>query len=240
MSYFLGLIVCPIYIVFFFGILVIFDPILRFLYTIHKPSYFRANELMNYLILLNLRVVTGATFKFNVLDNQLPTAKSKPIIIISNHQSMYDIPLIILFLRQYEPKFIAKKELGKFIPSISFLLRTMGSLLINRASGKEALEKIKSWGKDEIAKKNGCAVIFPEGTRARDGVLKPFKGGGIQALLDSMPEAEILFVKIDGSWELLKHNLLPVPFGVTTQVTVKWVKERPAIWDTELFLEFWK
>ena len=94
--------------------------------------------------------------------NQLP--KNNSIIFVANHQSTYDIPPLIWYLRDYHAKFISKKELGKGIPSISFNLRNGGSLLIDRKKPKEAIESIKAFAK-EISKKNIQLLFF---LRAQD------------------------------------------------------------------------
>jgi 1-acyl-sn-glycerol-3-phosphate acyltransferase len=132
---------------------------------------------------------------------------------------MYDIPFLIWILREFHPKFIAKKELGKGIPSISFALRNMGSVLIDRSDHTQAISAIREFG-IACQQRGFSAVIFPEGTRARDGKMKPFKVAGLRTLLEAMPAAEIVPVSIDGSWELVQYNLLPVPYGVTVHLTV--------------------
>ncbi len=63
-------------------------------------------------------------------------------------------------------------------------------------------------------------MIFPEGTRARHGELGPFKPAGTVALLEEAPEAAVVPVAIDNSWRLLKHNFLPVPWGVRVRVSI--------------------
>jgi len=63
-------------------------------------------------------------------------------------------------------------------------------------------------------------VIYPEGTRARRGDLKPFRRAGVQALLESAPEIAVVGVTIDGSWHLLQSNLFPVPFGTKIRVHI--------------------
>ena len=62
------------------------------------------------------------------------------------------------------------------------------------------------------------AVIYPEGTRARRGELGEFKPKGFLELLDAAPGVEVMPVAIDNSWQLLRHNLLPVPFGTRVRV----------------------
>ncbi len=61
-------------------------------------------------------------------------------------------------------------------------------------------------------------VIFPEGTRGRDGKLQRFRRAGSQALLEAADELPVVPVAIDGSWRLLGSNLLPVPFGTNVRI----------------------
>ena len=201
-----------IYIPLFFGILCFFHPLqmvaLLFGYRAHKFVL----DLMNRVLIFNFRTRFRVRFKFTP-----PT--DRPLIIVSNHQSMYDIPFIIWIMRKYHPKFIAKKELGRWIPSISFALRNMGSVLINRGDQKQALSAIEQFAKN-TAEKGFSAVIFPEGTRARDGQMRTFKSAGLITLIKNMPNAMIVPIAIDGSWELVRYNLLPVPFGRTVSFTV--------------------
>ena len=205
-----GFLLVPLYLPIFLGILVVFDPILKISKLVSKSLFQRNLELMNYLIILNLRITALASFKINI-SSKLP--EQAPVIFISNHQSMYDVPFIIWNLKKYRPKFISKKELGKFIPSISFSLREMGSLLIDRNDKTTALNAISTWAK-EIAYEKKNISIFPEGTRARDGIVKNFKTAGFSIIHENMPEAVIVPIAISRSWELLRYNLLPVPCGI--------------------------
>ncbi len=211
----LGYIFTPIFLILFLSTLAIFHPILVltfkiFGYNAHKFVL----ELMNRLILLELRI---AGTRFNIiLPYELPS--DRPLIIISNHQSMYDIPLLILSFRKYHPKFIAKTELAYGLPSISFALRSMGSAIINRKDAKQAISAIENFA-TKTKELNHTACIFPEGTRAKDGKLKKFKTAGVSALVRNIPNAFIVPVAIAGNWEILKYKFLPVPYGV--KVTLK-------------------
>jgi 1-acyl-sn-glycerol-3-phosphate acyltransferase len=61
-------------------------------------------------------------------------------------------------------------------------------------------------------------VIYPEGTRARGGEVGPFKPAGALALMEAAPDLALVPVTIDGSWELLRHRMRPVPFGTRVRV----------------------
>jgi 1-acyl-sn-glycerol-3-phosphate acyltransferase len=143
----------------------------------------------------------------------------KPMIIISNHQSMFDIIAIGWFMRKYAPKFISKIELGKGWPSISFNLRNGGNLLIDRSNPRQSLPALTKFGK-HLATTNGTAVIFPEGTRSKTGALKKFSTTGLKVLLKNMPDAILVPVTVNNSWKLLKYGFFPVNSGVKLSVTV--------------------
>lgn len=193
----------------FGGVLVLFHPIqwicLRgFGYAAHQRSV----ALLNYLIMASTRVL-GTRYTFEGGD-PLPT--DRPLIIVTNHQSMFDIPPIIWYMRRQHPKFVSKKELGRGIPSVSFNLRHGGSALIDRKDSKQALAELQKLG-TYIETHSRSAVIFPEGTRSRNGVPKPFKTLGLKILIKQAPHALILPVSINNSWKLQAYGNFPMGLG---------------------------
>jgi len=108
---------------------------------------------------------------------------------------------------------------GKWIPSISYNLRRGGNALIDRGDPEQAVGAIQQLAA-EVRARGVSAVIFPEGTRARHGELGKFRRRGALALLDAAPDTAVVPVCIDQSWRLLRHNLLPVPFGTRVHVWI--------------------
>lgn len=194
----------------FFGLtLLIFHPIQwlcfnLFGYNPHKGSV----AILNRFLMLSTYVL-GTRYTF---ENNENIPQNKPLIIVCNHQSMFDIPPIIWFMRKYHPKFVSKKELGKGIPSVSYNLRHGGSVLIDRKDGKQAILEIGKLGA-YIEKHNRSAVIFPEGTRSRDGKPKAFKPVGLKMLLKKAPSALIVPITINNSWKLLRYGKFPMGIG---------------------------
>lgn len=212
----LGYLLTPLYLIVFGLLLVVFHPlqvICRNIwgYHAHKKSV----EIMNLLIIKSL-LILGTKITFRCFE-KLP--KGRPIILISNHQSMLDIPPIVWGFRHHHPKFISKIELGKGIPSVSYNLRHGGSVLIDRSKRRQAVLEIEKLGR-YIATNNYTASIFPEGTRTKDGGIKPFKPAGIKALLKAAPNAVIVPLVIDGNYELMRKGLYPMSFGVNIKYTV--------------------
>jgi 1-acyl-sn-glycerol-3-phosphate acyltransferase len=142
-----------------------------------------------------------------------------PYLVISNHQSMFDVPIFGALLFTNFPKYVAKRSLAKWIPSISYNLRRGGNALIDRRDPDQALAAIRQLA-TEVQARDVSAVIFPEGTRARGGELAAFRPRGSLELLRGAPNTAVLPVVIDGSWRLLRHNMLPVPFGVRVRVAI--------------------
>ena len=202
------------YVVTFFSILVVFHPIVLVASWISSDAHKWALDRMNLCIILNIRFIAGTRFRV-IGAPYLP--KDKAIILVSNHQSMYDIPMLMWLCRTRRVGFIAKKELGKWIPSISLSLRKLCSVLIDRKDANQALSAIRAFGEAK-ERALGVAAVFPEGTRARDGVMKRFKMSGLKVLLEAMPSAVIQPVAIRGNWELLRYNFFPVPFGTSVSI----------------------
>jgi 1-acyl-sn-glycerol-3-phosphate acyltransferase len=134
-------------------------------------------------------------------------------IVVSNHQSMFDIPLFGWQLFTNFPKYIAKIELSRWVPSVSVELRKGGHALIDRRDRDSAVKAIHKLAA-QVARGEGSAVIYPEGTRARHGVLGEFKPRGTVALLEQAPTTPIVPVCIDNSWRILENKMLPVPWGI--------------------------
>lgn len=146
-------------------------------------------------------------------------APNTPYLIVANHQSMFDIPIFgSLFFSNF-PKYVSKRSLARWIPSVSYNLRRGGHALIDRGDPDQAIGAIRELA-DQVRERQVSAVIFPEGTRGRGGDLGKFRRRGTLALLESAPDTPVVPVCIDQSWRLLRHNLLPVPFGTVVRVWI--------------------
>lgn len=213
MKKFLGYFLSPIAIVAFLLILCIFQPIQWLCYNLggykaHKRS----------VDILNLFLTSTAYLLFNpvkFINNQnLPIGRS--IIFVANHQSLFDIPALIWFLRKYHAKFISKVELTKGIPSISYNLKKGGGANINRKDPRQSITELIKFA-ERMKNNNWSAVIFPEGTRSVDGKVKPFQSAGIATILKKCPDALIVPIAIKDSWKMIRYGLYPmVPFTPIT------------------------
>lgn len=99
-------------------------------------------------------------------------------VIASNHQSIYDGIIFDKILPRH--CYIAKKSIAK-IPVFGWLFSITNPIYINQKKRREAMKKIIRDGMSRMA--SGVSVIiFPEGSRARDGVMRKYKrGAGVLA-----------------------------------------------------------
>ena len=205
-----------IYYLCFFLTLIIFHPIQwvcfnLFGYKAHKIS---VDALQ--LALMRCANILGTRFSFY---NEHNIDTNQPLIIVSNHQSLHDIYPLTWYMRKQHPKFISKIELGKGIPSVSYNLRHGGAALIDRKNPRQSLPALMNFGA-YIEKTKRSAVIFPEGTRSKDGYPRPFQTKGLEILFKKIPSALVVPVTINNSWKILRYGKFPLGLGTHITFTV--------------------
>jgi 1-acyl-sn-glycerol-3-phosphate acyltransferase len=196
-------------------ILAVFDPLQR-VARLFGP---RPHEIVVGLLqtsLINAFRLCGTTLE---VQRSLEVKPWTPYLVVANHQSMFDVPIFGALLFTNFPKYVAKRSLARWIPSISYNLRRGGNAVIDRGDSDQSLAAIRELG-SRVRERGVSAVIFPEGTRARGGILGTFRPRGTLELFRSAPEIPVVPVAIDGSWKLLRHNMLPVPFGIRVRVYI--------------------
>lgn len=123
-----------------------------------------------------------------------------PYVVVSNHQSFADIPLVSHV--PWEMKWIAKAELFRF-PVVGWMMRMAGDIPVERNDRRKAAQAIL------LAHKyldQRCSVmIFPEGTRSPDGNVQRFSDGAFHlAIRAGVP---VLPLAVEGSYRCLpKHS----------------------------------
>ena len=136
----------------------------------------------------------------NLLGESLP----ERFIVVSNHQSLLDIPIIMHLLpKGRRARFVAKQELAWGIPLISLLLRSSGHCLVRRKG--DALQAVRSVSAmSRRCKREGTIpAIFPEGTRSRTGELGVFHSAGFRKILEVEP-LPVLVVAVEGGYQVAK------------------------------------
>ncbi len=133
--------------------------------------------------------------------------RSKPQIFMANHQSDFDI-LIVLGHIPGQFRWIAKKELFS-IPIFGAAMKTAGYIEIDRDNHEKAMQSL-----DEAAlriREGKSVMSFPEGTRSRDGEIKAFKQGIFHLAIKS--GVPIIPVSIIGSGQIMPKRSLKITPG---------------------------
>ena len=113
------------------------------------------------------------------IEGRWPSGQG-PFVVVANHQSLLDILLISNI--PHEMKWVAKRSLFD-VPWIGWTFHMSGDIPIDRgdaASAAAVLAKARRY-----LDRGMSVMIFPEGTRSRDGKLLPFKGGAFKLAVDA-------------------------------------------------------
>jgi len=152
---------------------------------------------------------TGVTVVVEGLEHLTP---GRTYVFVANHQSIYDIPILFWSL-PFQLRIIAKGSLGHF-PFLGWHLRRTGHMLVDRQRPDRA--GIVGWA-SRLTSNGLSLIVFPEGTRSRDGRLARFKGGSfLVALQAGLP---VVPLSVVGSRHImLKGRLATYPGTVTLVV----------------------
>ncbi|KMT22185.1 lysophospholipid acyltransferase family protein [Clostridium cylindrosporum] len=139
----------------------------------------------------------GATIKVYGEDN-IPEGES--VLFMSNHQSNFDIPLLLGFINTHKG-FVAKLELGQ-IPILNKWMENIDCVFMDRSSIRKSAEAIAETTK--LLKRGRSMVIFPEGTRSCCNTMGEFKAGSFK--LATKSKVKIVPITINGSYKLMEAN----------------------------------
>lgn len=141
-------------------------------------------------------------------------ARGGPFVVMSNHQSLYDIPALYQSL-PLRLRMVAKAELFR-IPIWAQAMRAAGFVELDRSARERAIESLE---RARAALSQGTSIwIAPEGTRSKDGKLGTFKSGGFHLAVGAA--ARILPVTISGTRAILPAKGANVIRGAAVRVTV--------------------
>jgi 1-acyl-sn-glycerol-3-phosphate acyltransferase len=168
---------------------------------------------------------TGVEVSIRGLERVKP---GETYVFISNHQSIYDIPVIFASL-PFQLRIIAKESLGR-VPFLGWHLRRAGHLLVNRSQPDRA-GIVNQWHR--LVADRLSLIIFPEGTRSVDGSVGRFKAGSFLLALEAgLP---IVPLSVSGSRHVMKKGQLTTRPGHVTVVVHEPVRtpkiESPSIAD---------
>ena len=150
------------------------------------------------LMIAGVKVSTSGTDKLD---------KSKSYIFVSNHQSYFDIPVLMHSIPN-NVRFVYRENLTK-IPILGWGMYLGQYIPINRENVREAMKSLKKAA--EKVKRGISVAIFPEGTRSFDGSLGEFKRG--MFVIADEAKVELVPTAINGSYSIMPRNKFRIQSG---------------------------
>ncbi len=154
-----------------------------------------------------------AGVKINVEGYEKLESLNNGFLLVSNHQSYYDIPAVSIMLNSKGVSFIAKDSIKK-APFISMYMQIMNCLFLDRSSVKAGMKMIKDGNK--LLKSSVNLIVFPEGTRTRNGKFLGFKAGSLK--LATRVNAPIVPLSISNSFNINPTDLIMKSGTITIKI----------------------
>lgn len=139
-----------------------------------------------------------------------------PYVFAANHASTYDILVLLAYL-PIQFRWMAKQELFR-IPFFGWAMHRSGYIPVNRSNPREGLLSLERAA--QRIRAGTSVIIFPEGTRSRDGRIHEFKRGGFTLAVKA--GSPVVPVSISGT-----YRVLPAPHLTLTSGPVRIVLGRP-------------
>jgi len=148
---------------------------------------------------------TGVRVTLSGLEHLDPSAS---YVFASNHQSIYDIPILFASI-PVQLRIVAKDSLGR-IPFLGWHLRRTGHVLVDRQRPGAGIMKKMA----RLVGRRQSLIVFPEGTRSVDGTVARFKGGVFLLAIDA--GVPVVPVSIGRSRDVMRKGQLMVSPGDVT------------------------
>ncbi len=158
----------------------------------------------------SLLKLAGVKVEISGLEN-IPEG---PVVFVPNHQSYFDIPVLLAWLDRPYP-LVSKQEVKK-LPLIRQWMELLGCVFIDRDNARQSVSALGEAARTMVERKRSL-IIFPEGTRSRGETIGEFKNGGFRAALKA--GVPVVPVVIDGTYRAMEANHMWIkPAAVRVQV----------------------
>jgi len=149
------------------------------------------------------------------------------VLVLMNHQSLYDIPLVVQTIAGGYPRIVTRERYAaRWIPLISYMVRLYQYPVVDPTANRDEMRRSLEALTHAARTTDVPLVVFPEGTRTRDGEIAPFKRGGMGRILAARPWTVYVFVA-DGFWTAARlqgfaANLPHIDGRIELVATMEW------------------
>lgn len=174
----------------------------RIAYAVHRPWCKKINVHISTVIAHRIFSIFAAYLNFRFKgDYSLVPQLPEQYLLISNHQSILDIVVYMNYLGGKRVRFVAKKELADYVPLVSVMLKSDEHCIVQRTgSPSQAMHAIDSFAQ-RVVHNNWIPILFPEGTRSKDGKVGTFHAAGFRRFLSKAP-MPVVVAAVEGGWNI--------------------------------------
>ena len=156
---------------------------------------------MSWWVRTTMSRIGGATIP--VPERIVPPEPGK--LILMNHQSLFDIPLVVRTVGHGYPRIVTRNRYGRSIPLISHMVRLYQYPTVEPSANKKELSRMLDDLERAGRESDVPIALFPEGTRTRDGEIGRWRRAGLRRLLAARDWTVYIFVA-DGFWKAGKYS----------------------------------
>ena len=156
---------------------------------------------MGWIVRLWAKIILKASFIEFKIEGEENIKPDTHYFFAANHESEFDIPLVFAAIK-LQMVAISKIEL-KNIPFLGWAMQAAGHIFVNRKNHVSALKSMEK-ARESMSQNPRSVIIFPEGTRSKDGQILPFKKGGL--ILAMNLKMEVVPLGIIGTRTLIQNK----------------------------------
>ena len=156
---------------------------------------------MGWIVRLWAKIILKASFIEFKIEGEENIKSNSHYFFAANHESEFDIPLVFAAIK-LQMVAISKIEL-KNIPFLGWAMQAAGHIFVNRKNHVSALKSMEK-ARESMSQNPRSVIIFPEGTRSKDGQILPFKKGGL--ILAMNLKMEVVPLGIIGTRTLIQNK----------------------------------
>ena len=156
---------------------------------------------MGWIVRLWAKIILKASFVEFKIEGEENIKSNTHYFFAANHESEFDIPLVFAAIK-LQMVAISKIEL-KNIPFLGWAMQAAGHIFVNRKNHVSALKSMEK-ARESMSQNPRSVIIFPEGTRSKDGQILPFKKGGL--ILAMNLKMEVVPLGIIGTRTLIQNK----------------------------------
>ena len=174
----------------------------RVAYAVYRPWCKKINAHISTVVAHHVFSIFSVYLNFRFKgDYTLVPQLPEQYLLVSNHQSLLDIAAYMNYLDGKRLRFVAKKELADHVPLVSVMLKSDEHCLVRRTGSPTQAMQAMDLFAQRVVRNNWIPILFPEGTRSKNGEVGTFHSAGFRRFLAKAP-MPVVVAAVDGGWNI--------------------------------------